>query len=130
MRRAGTVAIMLLFSLVFLSGCLYTGKHLRQEYQKGYEEGRREESAKYKGINVKIAKQMIGDQQRSQGRIEDIIGGRISSLDIVKVDCSGDTAIVEVIGRYKDGRGARGVMEFVYEDGYWYLIKSFELEER
>lgn len=122
-------ALCLLVCLM-LPGCATPQARLRAEYQRGYEEGRREEAEKYKGIDIELAKQMIGDTQRSQGHILDMVNGRVAKMEIIRVDNNGQTAIVEVGGYYHDGTKIDGVLEFIYKDGFWYLIKSFQTGTR
>jgi|GEM_PF-5882666 len=127
------MAIVISLLIFPLMGCEGIGinpaqDQLRAEYQKGFEDGKREEAQKYKGLDVELAEQIIGDTQRSQGHTLDIINGQIKNVEVLRVDNNGQTAIVETRAYYHSGEYITGVIEFLYKDGYWYPVKTFRLQ--
>ncbi len=120
--------ISILLVAIVVSGCAISEKQKRQEYQKGYNDGRTEVLKKYKGIDPELAIMIIEDQQESQGRIEDLVNGRVERMEIMKVDNNGQSALLDVDGIYKNGKKIDGTLEFLYRDGYWYLTTTFETQ--
>ncbi len=118
--------VFLAYSVIFLNGCSLNEKQKRVEYKKGFDDGRKEVLKKYEGIDPDLARSIIEDQQESQARIEDLINGRVNKMEIKKVDNNGQSALLDVDGVYKNGKKIDGTLEFLYKDGYWYLVTTFE----
>lgn len=111
--------------LVAVPGCFGSSSEdeLKQEYQRGYEDGVKAEKAKWSDEKLQLARTMIEEQEASQESIMRLLNGEVADVTVDAVTVSDTTAQVKITARFKDGTTIPGTVDLVMIDNMWYMQK-------
>jgi DNA-binding LacI/PurR family transcriptional regulator len=111
--------------LVAIPGCFggSSEEELKEEYQRGYEDGVNAEKAKWSDEKLQLARTMIEEQEASQESIGRLLNGEVSSVTVDAVTVGDTTAQVKITAVFKDGTTVPGTVDLVKIDNMWYMQK-------
>jgi DNA-binding LacI/PurR family transcriptional regulator len=111
--------------LVAIPGCFggSSEEELKEEYQRGYEDGVKAEKAKWSDEKLQLARTMIEEQEASQESIGRLLNGEVSSVNVDAVAVGDTTAQVKITAVFKDGTTVPGTVDLVKIDNMWYMQK-------
>ncbi len=127
-RKVMVVAALVVLAamvLVAVPGCFGSSSEdeLKQEYQRGYEDGVRAEKAKWSDEKLQLARTMIEEQEASQESIMRLLNGEVADVTVDAVTVNDTTAQVKITARFKDGTTIPGTVDLVMIDNMWYMQK-------
>ncbi len=125
-RKVMVVAALVVLAamvLVAVPGCFGSSNEdeLKQEYQRGYEDGVKAEKAKWSDEKLQLARTMIEEQEASQESIERLLNGEFAYVTADEVKVDGETAQVKITAYFKDGTTVPGTVDLVMIDNMWYM---------
>ncbi|MEW6554202.1 MAG: DUF4878 domain-containing protein [Actinomycetota bacterium] len=111
--------------LVAVPGCFGGSDEaeLKEEYQRGYEDGVKAEKAKWSDEKLQLARTMIEEQEASQESIGRLLNGEVSNVTVDAVTVEDTTAQVKITAVFKDGTTVPGTVDLVMIDNMWYMQK-------
>jgi ATP-dependent helicase/DNAse subunit B len=117
------LAVLAAMVLVAVPGCFggSSEDELKQEYQRGYEDGVKAEQAKWSDEKLQLARTMIEEQEASQESILRLLNGEFAYVTADEVKVDGSTAQVKITAYFKDGTTVPGTVDLVMIDNMWYM---------
>lgn len=121
-RRVMVLAVLAVLSAIVLAvvpGCGGSGSSAEaqeDDYRRGYEDGVKAEKAKWSDQKLQLARNMIEEQEASQENITRLLGGEVADVTVDEVSIDGDTALVKITARFKDGTNVPGTVDLVNID--------------
>lgn len=114
------IAVMFLLPLL-LGGCSWLGLSRKPKAKQKFAPVKVRRKAPVRKVDLDLAKLVIVEQQASRENMRRLAEGQIKGFAVDGATRQGGKAIVKVTCSYSDNSTLGGYIEFVYENGLWYL---------